>query len=407
MKGSNYLSEMVDISMFQNGKLNLIEAPTGCGKTYFALKYIPSHVKNPRYKVVFLIDTTNGREQIMKKYGAKPATRDWRRDVEFGMIDFENNPNIVAMTYAKFGKMCEEDASFVDELTCVICDEIHNLISFTYIPSPNSYHKTAKREIEQIIRNGKATVIALTATPRKVFQWLDCEVNQIEIDTDNLLHYETEHTEYYNNLKAVFEKLSTDKVGLCYTRQIGKMLEIETMATDAGFTPICIWSTNNKDHPLTDEQLTARKELLEQSAIPERYNLLIINSSCETSIKIESSVDYVIVNSRDKDAQIQVRGRVNHDLERLYLLSEETTSVEVPEEFLGQKLFAEDREALCENLCIYKKGKNEIYKWKGIRPLLLKSSYVLQDGRERNRHYTVITVPEQNCQNQYFSYEKY
>ena len=32
MKGSKYLSELVDCSMFQKGKLNLIEAPTGCGK---------------------------------------------------------------------------------------------------------------------------------------------------------------------------------------------------------------------------------------------------------------------------------------------------------------------------------------------------------------------------------------
>ena len=64
MKGSKYLSELVDCSMFQKGKLNLIEAPTGCGKTYFALKHIPSFVKNPFYKVAFLIDTTNGKEQI-------------------------------------------------------------------------------------------------------------------------------------------------------------------------------------------------------------------------------------------------------------------------------------------------------------------------------------------------------
>ena len=79
MEGSKYLSELVDCSAFQKGKLNLIEAPTGCGKTFFALKHIPSLVKNPLYKVVFLIDTTNGKEQIMKKYHSTPATLDWEK----------------------------------------------------------------------------------------------------------------------------------------------------------------------------------------------------------------------------------------------------------------------------------------------------------------------------------------
>lgn len=108
MKGSKYLSELVDCSMFQKGKLNLIEAPTGCGKTYFALKHIPSLVKNPLYKVAFLIDTTNGKEQIMRKYHSAPATLDWQKSVETEMINFadeqhkiyetrygHNNPNSI------------------------------------------------------------------------------------------------------------------------------------------------------------------------------------------------------------------------------------------------------------------------------------------------------------------------
>ena len=46
MKGSRVLTELVDCSTFQKGKLNLIEAPTGCGKTYFALKHIQGCISN-------------------------------------------------------------------------------------------------------------------------------------------------------------------------------------------------------------------------------------------------------------------------------------------------------------------------------------------------------------------------
>ena len=100
MKGSRFLTELVDCSTFQKGKLNLIEAPTGCGKTYFALKHIPSLVKKPLYKVAFLIDTTNGKEQIMRKYHSAPATLDWQKSVETEMINFADEQHIVAMTYA-------------------------------------------------------------------------------------------------------------------------------------------------------------------------------------------------------------------------------------------------------------------------------------------------------------------
>ena len=93
-----------------------------------------------------------------------------------------------------------------------------------------------------------------------------------------------------------------------------------------------------------------RKSVLESAEIPAKYNLLIINSSCETSLKIKSPVDYVIVNSSNPDTQIQVRGRVNSDLKKLYLPTNGTPSVSVPEEYLAKKLFTEEKNNLCATL---------------------------------------------------------
>lgn len=55
---------------------------------------------------------------------------------------------------------------------------------------------------------------------------------------------------------------------------------------------------------MTEEQQTARETILRYWKIPEEYNLLIINSSSETSIKIKSAVDYVIVDNTNPDTQI-------------------------------------------------------------------------------------------------------
>ena len=50
MKGTKYLSEMIDMGMMKKDKLNIIKAPTGSGKTYFALTYIPSLVHDALHK---------------------------------------------------------------------------------------------------------------------------------------------------------------------------------------------------------------------------------------------------------------------------------------------------------------------------------------------------------------------
>ena len=85
---------------------------------------------------------------------------------------------------------------------------------------------------------------------------------------------------------------------------------------------------------------------------------------------------------------------MNSDLERLYVPSDKVSSLDVREDFLNRKLFDSDKEALCEDLCIYKPGKKEIYKWPGIRKRLLEFGYILKDGREDNKRYTIITAPE-------------
>lgn len=68
------------------------------------------------------------------------------------------------------------------------------------------------------------------------------------------------------------------------------MKELNALAVKLGYFPICIWSTSNQDHPMTDEQHTVREQILKNFIIPEKYNLLIINASCATSIKIKSRV---------------------------------------------------------------------------------------------------------------------
>ena len=63
MLGTKYLSELVKPEMLQAGKLNIIKSPTGSGKSYFALTAIPQTLTDATHRLVYLIDTINGKEQ--------------------------------------------------------------------------------------------------------------------------------------------------------------------------------------------------------------------------------------------------------------------------------------------------------------------------------------------------------
>ena len=390
MKGTKYLAELVDVNMLKKEKLNIIKAPTGSGKTYFALTYLPSLVRDALHSVVYLIDTINGKEQILSNYNTTSENWGWARQVDGGGIWFEENNTIVVMTYAKFGYFCQELTDFCANFDYIICDELHSLFHFQgYSPKPN-LHSVAVMGIRAAINNSKATVIALTATPSIVKEKFNAPYFELPIDQDVLIHYDQDQIIPFTNLDYVLSSLDTTETGLCYTSRISQMVDIQKMAKKEGFNPICIWSIANIDHPMTEEQLRVRDSVLHDYIIPEEYNFLIINSSSETSLKIKSRVDFVIVNSTNSDTQIQVRGRVNSDLKTLYLLNNGTEPIDLPDEFIGVPLFREDKNRLCD-LVNLKNPYYVRYKWTTVKSVLLDCGYQIVERRKDNKRYVIIT----------------
>ena len=81
MLGTKYLSQLVTPDMLMRDKLNIIKAPTGSGKTYFALTAIPAMLNDAVHTMVYLIDTINGKEQLLRNYNARPIYRGWAGEV--------------------------------------------------------------------------------------------------------------------------------------------------------------------------------------------------------------------------------------------------------------------------------------------------------------------------------------
>lgn len=389
MKGTKYLSELVDCSALQKGQLNVIKAPTGSGKTYFALNYIPSLTNDALHNVVYLIDTINGKEQIVRNYKATSEYYGWSKEVESGGMWFEPDNHVVVITYAKFGVLVEQNIEFYKNFSYIICDEIHSLLRFqNYSKKPN-YHSIARQVLEQAVKQKSGIVIALTATPDTIKNQFNAPSAEIAINQEELIQYDIKQVEGYTNPITVLSKVDVGTVGLCYFSRIHQMIEFEQKAKQMGFSPVSIWSINNKDHPMNDEQLETRRSILESWTIPPQYDLLIINSSSETSLKIKSKVDYVIVHSSNPDTQVQVRGRINSDLMTLYLPVEGVSEIVVPSEYLGKRLFQGDKQALAEALNL-RNTNNRPYRWPTVKNLLIESDYSVIEARQGNLRYVVI-----------------
>ena len=108
-----YLSDSIsDADSFSITELNLIVAPAGSGKTYFALTKLPDLLKiEHKERILYLIDTCAGRDQIcyLNKDNAVFYDTLWLKERESDDNNFEGfqtePEKIVVMTYAFFGKL--------------------------------------------------------------------------------------------------------------------------------------------------------------------------------------------------------------------------------------------------------------------------------------------------------------
>ena len=394
MKGTKYLSDAIHMNDIYSDMLNLVTAPVGCGKTYWALNVLSKTVSRP-YKMVYLIDTVNGKEQLLKHPNTQFYNRDWCETVRNGSVWFGEaaaTNRIVVMTYAKFGVLAQKYSDFGKSFEVILCDEIHNLPRFSsfisHNPNDTPYHKIAKQRLEEIVTNTKVKVIGLSATPIRAMCDMKCKSRLVKVD-DDVRQFETDKRFTYTNLEMLLQSLGLAERGLVYIGRIHQMKEFEEKARQRGISAISIWSINNQDHPMTEEQRRVRDYILTNAALPPEYDMFIINASSETSINIFGDLDYIVIHNQEEETQIQVRGRYRDDLDSLYLLNYACVPY-VPAEFMGVKLFTEDKKRLCAFLSLrHKDGKKKA--WTATKDALIEDGYTITEGRQDNKRFVIIT----------------
>ena len=387
MRGTKYLSEIMENIELSQDKNNLILAPIGSGKTHYALEVLMSD-KTKKY--LYLCDNSNLKNQMLNE----KTTYSTKRDSDF----YKFAPNVLVMTYKEFGYKILYDIheEYIKQFDLIIADEIHSCVEY----SEFNQDRNLSKSLEFLMIKHDTPIILMTATSYyldqlvKVYPSL-CNYNIINLlDNEEIKRYIDKVKLYINNISQIkfYLQQSMDgfkfggmKAGI-YTKQIKDMITIETMCRDLGLKPICIWSEHNKNG-WNDEQKDFMKYLFDTGKFKDPYNILIFNKAMETGVNIkDDDVDLCIVNSINLTEQIQARGRFRKDINLVVVKTKELALPEMvitlDEKYLNKWMSKEEFEILINSLNI-KNAKRQSIGQRAFVKILKNSKYQLKTKRKR------------------------
>lgn len=403
-----FLSKVIEPERFHKGQANIVIAPCHSGKTTAAVTKIAA-LASAKEKVLFLIDTTAGKHALLTREETARFTQDWLEEIKdewWGEL-FSGN-GIRVMSYHQLGYQLQEHPDFLKNIEIVVCDEMHNLIKFMNIERAlnkksieegrGPINKPCATALEELCRistkkEDVPCVVIITATINAVSKALDTHNVPVEYFDYTEVAYSDRTGEivYYGELNEVLDKLDM-KRAIVYVPTIMGMKEAAKYADDGWRNICCLWGLHNVDHTMSNAQLKVRKAILETRRIPDDIDLLFINAAYETSINIDNE-DFrtVVVHSSNPDVQTQVRGRLRHDIDVLYLHDSEHEHVGqyFPKEYLNQFLTVKETRAIAEKMNL-RNSKGQPLRWPSIRDKLATDGYIIDYVKERGARGYVI-----------------
>lgn len=407
--GKLYLSEIIkkqnkDLS----GNKILILSPVGSGKSSFIHEILE---KDPGKLALHLVSNSALKESVC------PEDDEDRKEKANNTFTTSNSNcygdkkyKIHVMTYAEFGARVRYTDSFIDNIDYIFCDEAHSLPNYQSYSDSGDLSAAIKTLFN--VKEGKK-VFYLTATDEhlkdlekkepKLFEGL--VIHDFREDPDikqylPLSEYKFNHTEQIRPhliaRKKIFDYFKY-KV-LAFSRTIESQRVLARMAEEEGFNPIVIWSINNKEEEMSEEQKECRKHILKKGVIPDPYNFLIINSAMQEGWDlVDKSVKLVIMNTTSETERIQATGRLRNDIDILVYRVKKTekadTFIEIPEEFLNKPLTKKEKTELSQLMGI-KNHNGILVGWPGIKKLIIASpDYMLEEPTRRiNKKATRVAI---------------
>lgn len=402
------------------GQMNVLKPPCGSGKTHWSLEFIFRNYNNEfienynrAVKVLYLIDTLAGRENIINRY-EKLIDKYYVPEDDFLIptVETVTNPytdkekrviqsGACVETYANVSARLQKDYTFFDKFDIVIMDEAHMIFRFA---------KQYSKLIDFIPTLCKQRlVIVLTATPNKLYALRDeIPIKIIVSAADGLKAYKNIVEDYYVDIYQLLDAdfLKDFQHIAIYTKKITKEKEYSDHLHSIGITNEYICS----DSKCTPAQLSLKRFLIDEGKAPANYKAVIFNSTLETSVDL-TGFDLVIIDDVLEETQIQVRGRFREDLPVVYyktnnneIIFDDCVINFLNRYYLNKPLFKEDKDQMfielfkrdfhCKNKPIksMKTLKNELEKI-GYK-IEFKNDKWYRTNENYKKNYTIITALE-------------
>lgn len=397
-KGKLYLGEIAERDGVQYKGNNLIVSPTGSGKTHFIMNTLSNKYEGNK---LMLVSTTSLKDSMGNVTGTF-NTQDLRRS----KIDITDK-SVYVMTYAEFGDIVRWRDEFTQDYSVIFCDEIHSLFDYFYI---NKSYKLAAA-IRVLFSEHKALdLFYFTATTHLIDKFIDGEDRNLYRNV-SIIDYNSHEDikRYYNLTKREFTSVDgiedilgsledfklADKKGIIFNERIDGMVRIESLLSNKGYNSISIWSVNNEDNVMSDEQLRVRSILLSEGVIPNGYDFIIINGAMREGWNlVDPNVEIAIMNTVDETDKVQARGRIRKDISLLVervdgdiqpidiRIMNREKDLRVIENYLGSVIGNKEKEEISEELNIIRESDGRVVKWTTISKALLANGYEVDDSRK-------------------------
>lgn len=418
-----FLNEALVYESFQLGKLNLITAPCGSGKTTAAFTSIPEYLNvEPRKSLILTNTIANAEEFIQdeKAYYYDYTGKEW--DATF--YPLHDKPTVI--TYALFGakvKKGELDPSYYDY---IVCDELHVLNKYIGMARgrlKKQYPQAAPWEINdmlqitcftyialetitQLIKAGETWMFALTATPEQLYKndlkQLSTIINEVQY-SQKLHAYDIFCKFEYAEIEPILRNLLPEnRKRLFYFNTVKELKKYKQILLDCGRAAEAIWSTEHESS-MSSHQLTTRDFIIQEHRFPDDVQDLLINGAYETGINIKDPlVKEAYIHTGNKDTQEQAKSRLRQDLEIVgYYNRDKNKAVKtaaakktlhkdyiplIPECYFNIKLFSNDKENLI-NIIHFPA------KWTSLKKALVSEGYEVVDKSSGQARYSIIKKP--------------
>ena len=417
MSDGNFISDVIEYDSFKLGKLNLILASCGSGKTTAAFKTIPQYLKVQPHRSLILINTISGAEDFVNNDLAYFFDSDW--DAPFQTVP--DKPTV--MTYALFGAKCKTQELSPMDYDYIVCDELHvlnkyiamsrgklqkqypqatpweindmlQMTCFTYI---------ALEQIYQILKKQNTWVFALTATADQLYKYDLAKLGNIinEVQFSQKLHayeilYSFEYAEIEPILRAV---LPENRKRIFYFNTIKELNKYKTILIECGRKAEAIWSLS-ANTPMQPHAITTREYVLSDHRFPDDVQDLLINSAYETAISIKDPlVKEAYIHTSNKDTREQARGRMRQDMEVVgyYNINKKKDARKqeklhnqlneycklIPEEYFNTRLTTQTKEELNKLIDFPKK-------WTSLKKALINQGFKVEDKSTGDYRYSII-----------------